>query len=91
MSTGFTGVCRSVVAGAFLLEAPDGCCLELRGVCLGVPVNDVSQLAAPSRTLARDDARTEVERLGLLGTVSRRGVSVTEQLMTLLEARGRAG
>lgn len=74
VSTGFTGVCCSVVAGAFLLEAPEGCCLELRGVCLGVPENDVSQLAAPSRTLAREDARTDVDRLGLLGTVSRRGV-----------------
>lgn len=87
VSTGFTGVCCSVVAGAFLLEAPEGCCLELRGVCLGVPENDVSQLAAPSRTLAREDARTDVDRLGLLGTVSRRGVSAAEKLMALNEVR----
>ena len=66
-----TGVTPS---DAFLLVAPETCSRALRGVCLGVPVIDVSQLADPSRTLARDDARTEVERLGLLGTVRRRGV-----------------
>ncbi len=71
VSTGLTGVTPS---DAFLLVAPETCSRALRGVCLGVPVIDVSQLADPSRTLARDDARTEVERLGLLGTVRRRGV-----------------
>ena len=80
VSTGLTGVepSAAAVCGAGRLEAPDACCLTLRGVCLGVPVSDVSQLAVPSRTLARDDARTEVDRLGLLGTVSRRGVPVTK-------------
>ena len=68
----------SAVCGACRLEAPDVCCLTLRGVCLGVPVSDVLQLVVPSRTLARDDTRTEVDRLGLLGTVSRRGVPVTK-------------
>ncbi len=72
VSTGLTGVGPS---DAFLLVAPDACCRALRGVCLGVPVMDVSQLADPSRMLARDDARTDVERLGLFGTVRRRGVS----------------
>jgi hypothetical protein len=39
-----------------------------------VATRDVSQLAEPSRKLARDEARAVVEKLGLLGTVRRRGV-----------------
>jgi hypothetical protein len=81
VSTGFTGVWVS--DGALRLVAPEACCTELRGVRLGVAESDVSRLAEPSRTLARDDARTEVERLGLLGTVSRRGVPAHTTVKTI--------
>jgi hypothetical protein len=77
--TGLTGVCfsRAAAGGALRLTAPEACWRALRGVCLGVATRDVSQLADPSRKLARDEARAVVEKLGLLGTVRRRGVSGT--------------
>lgn len=59
------------------MTAPEVCWRALRGVCLGVATRDVSQLAEPSRKLAREEARAVVEKLGLLGTVRRRGVSGT--------------
>ena len=74
--TGLTGVClsRAAAGGALRFTAPEVCWRALRGVCLGVATRDVSQLADPSRKLAREEARAVVEKLGLLGTVRRRGV-----------------